>query len=44
MDESAAVLKAMGGEVTERIYARLGHTVNADELHFVRRLLDRVAA
>ena len=44
VDESAVVLKAMGAEVTERIYARLGHTVNADEMHFVRRLLDQVAA
>ncbi|MBW8875107.1 MAG: dienelactone hydrolase family protein [Acidobacteria bacterium] len=44
VDETAEVLKAMGGEVTERIYPAMGHTVNQDELDHVRRLLDGVAA
>ncbi|HSS52789.1 MAG TPA: dienelactone hydrolase family protein [Thermoanaerobaculia bacterium] len=39
VDESAAVLKAMGAEVTERIYPAMGHTVNEDEMSFVRQLL-----
>jgi predicted esterase len=39
--ESARVLAAMGGEVTERIYPRMGHTVNEDEIEFVRGLLAR---
>jgi phospholipase/carboxylesterase len=43
VDESAAVLKAMGAEVTERIYPAMGHTVNEDEMDHVRRLLDRIA-
>ena len=42
VDESAAVLKAMGAEVTERIYPAMGHTVNEDEVSFVRQLLDGV--
>lgn len=42
--ESAAVLKTMGAEVTERIYPALGHTVNEDEMSFVRQLLESVAA
>ncbi|HEX3551678.1 MAG TPA: phospholipase [Thermoanaerobaculia bacterium] len=41
--ETAAILKAMGAEVTERIYSALGHMVNQDELDRVRRLLDGVA-
>ncbi|HXO20467.1 MAG TPA: phospholipase [Thermoanaerobaculia bacterium] len=39
VDESTRVLAGLGGEVTERIYPALGHTVNADELAFVRGLL-----
>jgi predicted esterase len=40
VDETAEVLRRMGGEVTERIYPNLGHTVNRDEMDFVRRLLE----
>src|SRR4029079_11732387 len=39
VDESAAVLRRMGAEVTERIYPAMGHTVNADEMEFVRALI-----
>lgn len=39
VDESAEVLRGMGAEVTERIYPNMGHTVNQDELDFVRSLL-----
>jgi predicted esterase len=42
VDESARVLAGLGGEVTERIYPALGHTVNEDEIEFVRGLLDRL--
>ena len=42
VDESATVLKKMGAEVTERIYPAMGHTVNKDEVSFVRQLLDGV--
>jgi predicted esterase len=41
VDESARVLTALGGEVTERIYPRMGHTINEDELEFARDLLAR---
>jgi phospholipase/carboxylesterase len=34
----------MGAEVTERIYPGMGHTVNEDELDFVRQLLAGLAA
>ncbi|HEY0513349.1 MAG TPA: phospholipase [Thermoanaerobaculia bacterium] len=39
VDESAAVLRGMGAEVTERIYPAMGHTVNEDELERVRALI-----
>ena len=38
--ESAEVFRRMGAAVDERIYPRMGHTVNRDELHAVAHLLD----
>lgn len=38
--ETARVLRAMGADVTERLYPGLGHTVNADEIARVQTLLD----
>jgi predicted esterase len=38
--ESADVFRRMGGTVDERIYPRLGHTVNAEELAAVEELLN----
>jgi phospholipase/carboxylesterase len=43
VDETAQVLTGLGGEVTERIYPAMGHTVNEDEIEFVRGLLDSLA-
>jgi predicted esterase len=37
--ESAEVYRRMGATVDERIYPRMGHTINADEIDAVRRLL-----
>jgi predicted esterase len=36
---TAAVLRQLGGEVTERLYPGMGHTVNQDELDFVREMM-----
>ncbi len=36
---SSQVLKGLGATVTERIYPGMGHTVNEDELEFVRTAL-----
>jgi predicted esterase len=44
VDESAAVLTRMGAAVTERIYPGMGHTVNADEIAHVVKLLAGIAA
>jgi predicted esterase len=39
--ESALVFTHMGAEVDERIYPRMGHTVNEDEVRAVQALLAR---
>ena len=39
VNESAEVFRKMGATVDERIYARMGHTVNADEIDAVNALL-----
>jgi predicted esterase len=39
---SMQVLTALNAVVTERIYPRMGHTINHDEIAQVRRLLDGV--
>jgi phospholipase/carboxylesterase len=40
VDATAVVLRALGGEVTERLYPNLPHTVNRDELLAVREIMD----
>jgi predicted esterase len=42
VEHSAEVLRALGGEVTARLYPNLPHTVNADEIQFVQGLLDQL--
>jgi predicted esterase len=42
VEESAAELKRIGGEVELRIYPGLGHTINRDELAHVQRVIDYV--
>jgi len=39
--ESAEIFQRLGAIVDERIYPRMGHTINADELGAVRALLAR---
>lgn len=41
---TAEVLRRLGGDVTARIYPNMGHTVNDDELAFIRGLLAGLAA
>jgi phospholipase/carboxylesterase len=40
--ESAAAFTARNADVTERIYDGMGHTVNADEMEWVRSLVDEL--
>jgi len=42
VEESAQVFRALSGDVTMRLYRGMDHTVNADELDFVRAMLDRL--
>lgn len=42
VDETANVLRQLGGEVTERLYPNMDHTVNQDEIDFVREMMKRV--
>ena len=42
--ESAEVLRRLGGDVTERIYPGLGHTINDDEIAHVGRILAALGA
>lgn len=42
VQESAEVLKNLGGEVTTRLYPNMGHTVNEDEIDFVRGMMQRL--
>jgi predicted esterase len=44
VEEAAGVLRRLGGDVTVRLYPNLDHTVNQDEIDFVREMLARVAA
>ena len=39
VDQAADLLRHLGGVVTERIYPGLDHTVNQDEIDFVRGML-----
>lgn len=39
VQESAGVFRRMGAAVDERIYPRMGHTVNDDEIEAVKKLL-----
>jgi phospholipase/carboxylesterase len=42
VERSAELLRAQGGEVTMRLYRGLGHTVNADEIEQVQKIVDLV--
>jgi predicted esterase len=42
VDESAEVFERMGAAVTKRLYAGMGHTVNTDEVVFIRETLETI--
>ncbi|MCG3211532.1 MAG: hypothetical protein FOGNACKC_05178 [Anaerolineae bacterium] len=41
---SAEVMAGLGGSVTQRIYPGMGHTVNQDEIDFVKELMAQLGA
>jgi predicted esterase len=42
--ETAEVLRRLGGEVSERLYPNMDHTINQDEIDFVRGMMQRLLA
>lgn len=44
VDQTAEVLRRLGAEVTERLYPNMGHTVNQDEIDFVRGMMRSLAS
>ena len=42
VQESTAAMQKLGGDVTERIYPGMGHTVNMDEIEFVRGMMAKI--
>ena len=39
---AAEILRALGGEVTMRLYPGIGHTINRDEIDHIRRFMDAI--
>lgn len=39
VDQTAEVLRRLGGEVTERLYPNMDHSVNQDEIDFIRGMM-----
>jgi predicted esterase len=44
VEQTAVELRRLGADVTERIYQNMGHTVNPDELTFVRGMMAALIA
>lgn len=44
VEHSAEVLQRLGGNVTMRLYPRMGHTVNDDEIRAVQTMMDGLLA
>jgi predicted esterase len=39
VEETAAILEAMGAHVTQRLYPGMGHTINQDEIQWAQKLI-----
>jgi phospholipase/carboxylesterase len=44
VDQTADVLKRLGGEITKRLYPNMDHSVNQDEIDFVRGMMQSLLA
>jgi phospholipase/carboxylesterase len=42
VDESTEIFKKLNAEATKKIYPNMGHTINEDEINFVRRMLQSI--
>jgi len=44
VDQTAEVLRKLGGKVTERLYPNMDHSVNQDEIDFVRGMMESLTS
>ncbi|HKG54285.1 MAG TPA: hypothetical protein VKB04_08475, partial [Anaerolineales bacterium] len=44
VDQTADVLRRLGGDVIERLYPNLDHSVNQDEIDIVRKMMQSLMA
>ena len=42
VDETADIMRTLGGNLTERLYPHLDHTINQDEIDFVRGMMKQL--
>src|SRR6185295_5794388 len=42
VERSAEILRRLGGDLTVRLYPNMDHTVNQDEIAFVKSMIDRL--
>jgi predicted esterase len=42
VDETADVMRTLSGDVTERLYPQMDHTINQDEVDFVRGIMKQL--
>ena len=42
VNQTADVMRKFGGDVTKRLYPNMEHTINQDEIDFVRDMMDLV--
>lgn len=41
VQETTSLLKAMGADVTEKVYPQMGHTIIEDEIEFARKIVEK---
>jgi len=44
VNETAKVMRRMGGNVTQRLYPNMDHTINQDETDFIRSMMEQLIA
>ena len=44
VEQTAEVLRKLGGDVAERLYPNMEHTINHDEIDFVRGMMDIISS
>ena len=44
VDETADVMHTLGGDVTKRLYPHMDHTINQDEIDFIRSMMNQLVS